>query len=391
MFGGFDPWRQDAWAFRRRVRGDLRTAEMGPSAAVYVNRFGGDVRTFGKLLPDTSRKIASTLLRCHRLAPSGAARRVTRAARRVPTGIKKLPVDIIATRIFPYLVEDEDRTDESVESAIRSVSRLLRIETEMFRNINLDAVRDWSEGNRSGIWAKFCMDFASGYDQTVAIHAVYIIHTLWWRLNEADEDANDMLREVSQRWNTAGSTEALQRSEASLLLCAGALELATALHHETLDTNFHTIFRSSGPQLRVADVGNYIHSRIGWRVLITTPDNMLAQHYNITVVYENIQVNWHRDLFRGRCNTVARVAACYELLYPWPPAIVAAAIILHVRQTMGIDPAWTPALDRATGGFSEAQLEPIRRDLVRWVPDPANARWPWAGMGGDDSSDDADY
>ena len=390
MFGGFDPLRHDAWRGLRRDEDDIRAAEMGPSAAVYVNRFGGDVRTFGKLLPDTSRKIASTLLRCHRLAPSGAARRVTRAARRVPTGIKKLPVDIIATRIFPYLVEDEDRTDESVEGAIRSVSRLLRIETEMFRNINLDAVRNWSEGNRSGIWAKFVMDFASGYDQTVAIHAVYIIHTLWWRLNEADEDANDMLREVSQRWNTAASTEALQRSEASLLLCAGALELATALYHKTLDTNFHSIFRSSGPQLRVADVGDYIQSRIGWRVLLTTPDNMLAQHYEIPALYGGMMY-WQRDQFRERCNAVARVAACVELLYPWPPAILAAAIILHVRQTMGIDPAWTPALDRATGCFSEAQLEPTRRDLVRWVPDPANPRWPWVPVGGDDSSDDADY
>ena len=395
MFGGFDPWRQDAWAFRRRVRGDLRTAEMGPSAAVYVNRFGGDVRTFGKLLPDTSRKIASTLLRCHRLAPSGAARRATRAARRVPAGIKKLPVDIIATRIFPYLVEDEDRDDETVEGAIRASNRLLRTETEMFRNINLDAVQNWSEGNRSGIWAKFIMDFASSYDQNIAIHAVYIIHTLWWRLNEDGEDANDMLREVSQRWNTAGSTEAVRLSEASLLLCAGALELATALHHQTLDTNFHTIFRSSGSQLRVADVGNYIQSRIGWRVLVTTPANMLAQHYNITVVYANMPQHWRPDHLQQRCDAVARVAACYELLYPWSPTIVAAAIILHVRRTMGFDPAWTPALDSSTGGFSEAQLEPILRDLARWVPDPANARWPWWGRGGgggdDDSSDDADY
>ena len=286
-------------------------------------------------------------------------------------------------------VEDEDRTDESVEGAIRTVNRLLRIEVEILRDINLDAVRNWSEGNRSGIWAKFCMDFASGYDQTVAIHAVYIIHTLWWRLNEADEDADDMLREVSQRWNTAASTEALQRSEASLLLCAGALELATALYHKTLDTNFHNIFRSSG-QLRVADVGDYIQSRIGWRVLLTTPDNMLAQHYEIPALYGGMMY-WQRDLFRERCNAVARVAACVELLYPWPPAILAAAIILHVRQTMGIDPAWTPALDRATGCFSEAQLEPTRRDLVRWVPDPANTRWPWVPVGGDDSSDDADY
>jgi len=389
MFGGFDPLRHDAWRGLRRDEDDIRAAEMGPSAAVYVNRFGGDVRTFGKLLPDTSRKIASTLLRCHRLAPSGAARRVTRAARRVPTGIKKLPVDIIATRIFPYLVEDEDRDDESVEGAIRTVSRLLRIETEIFRNINLDAVRNWSEGNRSGIWAKFITDFASSYDQTIALHAVYIIHTLWWRLNEDEEDANDMLREVSQRWNIRHSTEALQLSEASLLLCAGALELATALYHKTLDTNFHSIFRSSGSQLRVADVGDYIQSRIGWRVLLTTPDNMLAQHYEIPALYENMP--FPRWLLRERCNAVARVAACVELLYPWPPAILAAAIILHVRQTMGIDPAWTPALDRATGAFSEAQLEPTRRDLVRWVPDPANPRWPWVPIRRDDSSDDADY
>ena len=70
--------------------------------------------------------------------------------------------------------------------------------------------------------------------------------------------------------------------------------------------------------------------------------------------------------------------------------MVAAGIILHVRRTMGFDPAWTPALDSSTGGFSEAQLEPILRDLARWVPDPANAQWPWAGAGGDDS-DDADY
>ena len=105
--------------------------------------------------------------------------------------------------------------------------------------------------------------------------------------------------------------------------------------------------------------------------------------------------HWQPIHLQHRCDAVARVVACYELLYPWSPTMVAAGIILHVRRTMGFDPAWTPALDSSTGGFSEAQLEPILRDLARWVPDPANARWPWWGRGGgggdDDSSDDADY
>ena len=193
MFGGCSNGKA-----RRRVRGDLRTAAMGPSAAVYVNRFGGDVRTFGKLLPDTSRKIASTLLelpprRWRRAALSRDATHPGGSAR--AGGNKKLPVDIIATRIFPFLVEDEDRDDETVEGAIRASNRLLRTEYEMFRNINLDAVRNWQGTER--IFAKFIMDFASSYDQNIAIHAVYIIHTLWWRLNEDGEDANDMLREVS--------------------------------------------------------------------------------------------------------------------------------------------------------------------------------------------------
>ena len=31
-----------------------------------------------------------------------------------------------------------------------------------------------------------------------------------------------------------------------------------------------------------------------------------------------------------------------------------------------------------TGNFTEERLEPIRRDLVEWIPDPANVSWPWA-------------
>ena len=81
MFGGFDPLRHDAWRGLRRDEDDIRAAEMGPSAAVYVNRFGGDVRTFGKLLPDPSRKIADACA-----PPAGAERRrCDPAARRVPT------------------------------------------------------------------------------------------------------------------------------------------------------------------------------------------------------------------------------------------------------------------------------------------------------------------
>ena len=90
-----------------------------------------------------------------------------------------------------------------------------------------------------------------------------------------------------------------------------------------------------------------------------------------------------------RCNAVARIVATNELAYPYPPSLLAAAILLHVRRTMPIEPAWTPNLQRIMM-YREAQLEVIVRDLARWVPDPENARWPWAGMGGDDS-DDADY
>lgn len=395
MFGGMNIWRMDAWDGRRRDRDELKTAEMGPSAAVYINRFGGDVRSIGKLLPNTSRELASTLLRCHRLAPSGTARRATRAAGRVPTGIKKIPTDIVATQIIPFLVEDEDHADDSADGAVRTVQRLLRTQEAVLRDLRLDdAVRSWSDGERGGIWAKFILDFATGYDQTVAIQAIYIIHTLWWRLNENGENADDMLREVQRRFNT----KAGQLSEASLLLCASALELSTALSHKTLDTIFHNIFTSSGPQLRVADVGDYIQERIGWRIMVTSHDNLLAHYYKTSPVYEhslNLSNDYVEGRIRARCDAVSRVVACYELLYPLPPTIIAAAILLHVRKTMRIDPAWSPALESITGGFSEIHLEPVRRDLVKWVPNPANVSWPWAhgppGMGGDSSDDDADY
>ena len=91
---------------------------------------------------------------------------------------------------------------------------------------------------------------------------------------------------------------------------------------------------------------------------------------------------------RRRCNHVARIVATNELAYPYPPSLLAAAILCHVRRTMRIEPAWTPALTTIMI-YREAQFAQLERDLARWVPEPANAQWPWADVGGD--SDDADY
>ena len=57
---------------------------------------------------------------------------------------------------------------------------------------------------------------------------------------------------------------------------------------------------------------------------------------------------------------------------------------------MRIEPAWNPTLTTIMM-YREAQFAQLERDLARWVPDPANTRWPWVPVGGDDSSDDADY
>ena len=270
-FGGLNIWRFDAWAGHTRTDDELKTAQRGPSPAVYLNRFGDvDVRAFGPFLPLRSRKIASTLLRCHRLAPSGGARRVTRAARRVPTGLKKLPADIVATKIFPFLVEDDDLDDGSTEATLAKIERLHNAECLMYKSFRLDdAVMSWSEGERHAGWCKFIYDFGGSFDQAIPIHAIHIIHTLWWRLNEDGESADDMLREVQQRFNT------LDLSESSLLLCAGALELAITLHGKPFAEDFSRIFRQSQP-LEVADVGDYIHSRIGWRVMVPTADSLPA-------------------------------------------------------------------------------------------------------------------
>ena len=388
-FGGLNIWRFDAWAGHTRTDDELKAAQRGPSPAVYINRFGDvDVRAFGPFLPLRSRKIASTLLRCHRLAPSGGARRVTRAARRVPTGLKKLPADIVATKIFPFLVEDDDLDDGSTEATLAKIERLHAAERFMYKSFRLDdAVTSWSEGERHAGWCKFVYDFGGSFDQAIPIHAIHIIHTLWWRLNEDGEDADDMLREVQQRFNT------LDLSESSLLLCAGALELAIALHGKPFDEDFSRIFRRSQP-LDVADVGDYIHSRIGWRVMVPTADSLLAHSYQMQPTFEPpLDAVWsmlrREGEIKRRCSAVARMVATYELAYPYPPSLLAAAILLHVRRTMSIEPAWTPAL-KVIMMYSEADLEVLRRDLARWVPDPANAQWPWAGLGGD-SSDDADY
>ena len=387
-FGGLNIWRFDAWAGHTRTDDELKTAQRGPSPAVYINRFGDvDVRAFGPFLPLRSRKIASTLLRCHRLAPSGGARRVTRAARRVPTGLKKLPADIVATKIFPFLVEDDDLDDGSTEATLAKIERLHNAECVMGKLLRLDdAIDSWSEGERHAGWCKFIYDFAGSFDQAIPIHAIHIIHTLWWRLNEDGEDADDMLREVQQRFNT------LDLSESSLLLCAGALELAISLHGKPFAEDFSRIFRRSQP-LDVAEVGDYIHSRIGWRVMVPTADSLLAHCYSMGPTYEpELDGVWsmftREGEIRRRCNHVARIVATNELAYPYPPSLLAAAILCHVRRTMRIEPAWTPALTTIMM-YREAQFAQLERDLARWVPDPANAQWPWAGAGGDDS-DDAD-
>ena len=388
-FGGLNIWRFDAWAGHTRTDDELKTAQRGPSPAVYINRFGDvDVRAFGPFLPLRSRKIASTLLRCHRLAPSGGARRVTRAARRVPTGLKKLPADIVATKIFPFLVEDDDLDDGSTAATLAKIERLHNAEHFMGKLLRLDdAIDSWSEGERHAGWCKFIYDFAGSFDQTIPMHAIYIIHTLWWRLNEDGEQADDMLREVQQRFNT------LDLSESSLLLCAGALELAISLHGKPFAEDFSRIFRRSQP-LDVAEVGDYIHSRIGWRVMVPTADSLLAHCYSMGPTYEpELDGVWsmftREGEIRRRCNHVARIVATNELAYPYPPSLLAAAILCHVRRTMRIEPAWTPALTTIMM-YREAQFAQLERDLARWVPDPANAQWPWAGAGGDDS-DDADY
>ena len=387
-FGGLNIWRFDAWAGHTRTDDELKTAQRGPSPAVYINRFGDvDVRAFGPFLPLRSRKIASTLLRCHRLAPSGGARRVTRAARRVPTGLKKLPADIVATKIFPFLVEDDDLDDGSTEATLAKIERLHNAEHLWGKLLRLDdAIDSWSEGERHAGWCKFIYDFAGSFDQAIPIHAIHIIHTLWWRLNEDGEDADDMLREVQQRFNT------LDLSESSLLLCAGALELAISLHGKPFAEDFSRIFRRSQP-LDVAEVGDYIHSRIGWRVMVPTADSLLAHCYSMGPTYEpELDGVWsmftREGEIRRRCNHVARIVATNELAYPYPPSLLAAAILCHVRRTMRIEPAWTPALTTIMM-YREAQFAQLERDLARWVPDPANAQWPWAGAGGDDS-DDAD-
>ena len=387
-FGGLNIWRFDAWAGHTRTDDELKTAQRGPSPAVYLNRFGDvDVRAFGPFLPLRSRKIASTLLRCHRLAPSGGARRVTRAARRVPTGLKKLPADIVATKIFPFLVEDDDLDDGSTEATLAKIERLHNAECVMGKLLRLDdAIDSWSEGERHAGWCKFIYDFAGSFDQTIPMHAIHIIHTLWWRLNEDGEDADDMLREVQQRFNT------LDLSESSLLLCAGALELAISLHGKPFAEDFSRIFRRSQP-LEVANVGDYIHSRIGWRVMVPTADSLLAHCYSMGPTYDPpLDGVWsmftREGEIRRRCNAVARIVATNELAYPYPPSLLAAAILCHVRRTMRIEPAWTPALTTIMM-YREAQFAQLERDLARWVPDPANAQWPWADVGGD--SDDADY
>ena len=47
-FGGLNIWRFDAWAGHTRTDDELKTAQRGPSPAVYLNRFGDvDVRAFG--------------------------------------------------------------------------------------------------------------------------------------------------------------------------------------------------------------------------------------------------------------------------------------------------------------------------------------------------------
>ena len=387
-FGGLNIWRFDAWAGHTRTDDELKTAQRGPSPAVYLNRFGDvDVRAFGPFLPLRSRKIASTLLRCHRLAPSGGARRVTRAARRVPTGLKKLPADIVATKIFPFLVEDDDLDDGSTEATLAKIERLHNAEHFMGKLLRLDdAIDSWSEGERHAGWCKFIYDFAGSFDQAIPIHAIHIIHTLWWRLNEDGEDADDMLREVQQRFNT------LDLSESSLLLCAGALELAISLHGKPFAEDFSRIFRRSQP-LEVANVGDYIHSRIGWRVMVPTADSLLAHCYSMGPTYDPpLDGVWsmftREGEIRRRCNAVARIVATNELAYPYPPSLLAAAILCHVRRTMHIEPVWTPALTTIMM-YREAQFAQLERDLARWVPDPANAQWPWADVGGD--SDDADY
>ena len=387
-FGGLNIWRFDAWAGHTRTDDELKTAQRGPSPAVYINRFGDvDVRAFGPFLPLRSRKIASTLLRCHRLAPSGGARRVTRAARRVPTGLKKLPADIVATKIFPFLVEDDDLDDGSTEATLAKIERLHNAEHFMGKLLRLDdAIDSWSEGERHAGWCKFIYDFAGSFDQAIPIHAIHIIHTLWWRLNEDGEDADDMLREVQQRFNT------LDLSESSLLLCAGALELAISLHGKPFAEDFSRIFRRSQP-LEVANVGDYIHSRIGWRVMVPTADSLLAHCYSMGPTYDPpLDGVWsmftREGEIRRRCNAVARIVATNELAYPYPPSLLAAAILCHVRRTMRIEPAWNPTLTTIMM-YREAQFAQLERDLARWVPDPANAQWPWADVGGD--SDDADY
>ena len=387
-FGGLNIWRFDAWAGHTRTDDELKTAQRGPSPAVYINRFGDvDVRAFGPFLPLRSRKIASTLLRCHRLAPSGGARRVTRAARRVPTGLKKLPADIVATKIFPFLVEDDDLDDGSTAATLAKIERLHNAEHFMGKLLRLDdAIDSWSEGERHAGWCKFIYDFAGSFDQAIPIHAIHIVHTLWWRLNEDGEQADDMLREVQQRFNT------LDLSESSLLLCAGALELAITLHGKSFTEDFSRIFRHSQP-LNVANVGDYIHSRIGWRVMVPTADSLLAHCYSMGPTYEpELDGVWsmftREGEIRRRCNHVARIVATNELAYPYPPSLLAAAILCHVRRTMRIEPAWNPTLTTIMM-YREAQFAQLERDLARWVPDPANAQWPWADVGGD--SDDADY
>ena len=125
------------------------------------------------------------------------------------------------------------------------------------------------------------MDFASSYDQTIAIHAIYIIHTLWWRLNEDGEDADDMLREVSQRWNTLdGGGETLGKPRSCSAPARSSWRSPCTTRPSTQTSTGY--FGAVDQQLRVADVGDYIQSRIGWRVMVPTAerrDNMLdLQH-----------------------------------------------------------------------------------------------------------------
>ena len=193
---------------------------------------------------------------------------------------KKLPPDIVATNHRSASLPRRGRRRRTTTTRPRrSWERPSELRAECFMGAQVASIgrrhRLVERGSsRHPGWRKFILRFRNETTSRPYARHIYHPHAMV-AAERGRRDADDMLREVQQRFNTLDGLAPRKPRSCS---APGALELAITLHGKPLRRGLQPDLQTvaaAGPQ---ADVGDYIHSRIGWRVLVPPRRRALLPH-----------------------------------------------------------------------------------------------------------------